>query len=389
MTEPPIDDGAVCVENGTIKAVGRWSDLRRDAAGSDSNGRIVEDLGEVVLLPGLINCHCHLDYTALKGLIPPQPTFAKWIEAINGLKRQQTEEGWVRSIEGGLQQSRAWGTTTIMNIAAYPHLFPQVNSCGARVFWMIEMIDLFGAVNPEEVLAEAKASDRGQEWIFGLSPHAPYTASRSLYLACEHLAHDTGIPVTTHVAESAEEREMFAASRGSLFEFMRKHGRAMTDCGEGSPFFHLVRAGKLRAPWVVAHANWPEQGVAEAMAAAGMTVVHCPRTHAYFGREPFPLEVWRDAGVRVCVGTDSLASNCDLSLLAELRQFRSTHPALDPATLLAMITRDAAASLGMAGRLGVLQPGALADVVSVPFSGPVRDVLEGVISWEGKVGRLT
>ncbi len=385
MCSPPIDDGAIGVEEGVIVAVGRWRDIRREVFGSSQPGPQIEDVGECVLLPGFINCHCHLDYTALKGLIPPQETFTKWITAINALKRKGSDEGWVRSIESGMEQSRRWGTRTILNIAAFPSVIPRVTGMGLRVYWMVEMIDLFGAIDPELVLAEVRGQSNQSLHVFGLSPHAPYTASRSLYLACERLARGWGVPVTTHVAESAEEEEMFARASGPLYDFMQKNGRSMTDCGDGSPFFHLVRAGKLRAPWLVAHANWLEKDSAEAMAAAGMTIVHCPRTHEYFRRAPFPLQAWRDAGVRVCVGTDSLASNEDLSLLAELRQFRKTHPTIDADALLAMITRDAAGAVGMAGRLGLLTPGALADLVKIPFDGSLRDALESVIWWPGDV----
>jgi cytosine/adenosine deaminase-related metal-dependent hydrolase len=372
----PIENGAVLVRGNRIAWVGPWA-RRPWFAGAAT------DLGDVALLPGLINAHCHLDYTILRGLIPKQATFADWIEKINALKRSMSEVDWKKSVQAGIDESVRFGTTTILNVAAYPHLKDSFPCPSPRIFWLEEMIDLREAQNPADRIDDDRIYPTPRKTGWGLSPHAPYTASPSLYVATDSLAKrfQFAVPVTTHVAESSEEREMFESASGPLFDLLQRLGRSMSDCGEGNLFYRLVRDGMLKAPWILAHANWVEDDVAPRCAEAGMSVVHCPRCHEYFQRNRFPLEVWQEAGVRVCVGTDSLASNYDLSLLAELRQFRKTHPGLPAEKLLRMVTRDAAIP---GSRLGAITKGAPADLIAVPISG-AEDAFEEVIGWKGAI----
>ncbi len=136
MDGPPIENGAVVITGNRIADVGRWDDLRSSAGGD------VIDLGEQVLLPGLINAHCHLDYTALRGVIPRQKSFTAWIRAINARKAEFTAEDYRASIAAGFAEAASFGTTTIANLEAFPELLAAMPRPPLRTWWFAEMIDV-------------------------------------------------------------------------------------------------------------------------------------------------------------------------------------------------------------------------------------------------------
>src|SRR6266436_8390133 len=116
MDGPPVDDGAVVISENRIVDVGHFDQIKKRNAGE------IVDLGEQALLPGLINVHCHLDYTCLRGKIPPQKTFADWIRAINAEKAKLSPKDYLSSINEGFAEAKRFGTTTIANLTAFPEL---------------------------------------------------------------------------------------------------------------------------------------------------------------------------------------------------------------------------------------------------------------------------
>ena len=133
MDGPPIENGAVRVRGERIIEVGKFPDL----ADTDE----IVDLGDRILLPGLINAHCHLDYTCLHGKIPPSQSFADWIRAINAKKAKLSAEDYIASINQGFAEAKQFGTTTIANLTAFPELIAQVQE-PIRTWWFAELIDV-------------------------------------------------------------------------------------------------------------------------------------------------------------------------------------------------------------------------------------------------------
>ncbi len=164
MDGPPIENGAVAVSGNRIVDVGRFDDIKTRNAGN------TVDLGEQVLLPGLINAHCHLDYTCLRGKIPPQKSFTEWIRAINAEKATLAPKDYIASINEGFAEAKRFGTTTIGNLTVFPELIPQIQP-PVRTCWFAELIDIraperanelvdsaiesLGRARPELVLSEA------------------------------------------------------------------------------------------------------------------------------------------------------------------------------------------------------------------------------------------
>src|SRR6188472_3560267 len=121
MDGPPIENGAVVISGDRVLDVGEFPEL----SGRHSGQEIV-DLGEQALLPGLINAHCHLDYTCLRRKIPPQKSFTDWIRAINAKKSGLSPKDYVASINEGFEEAKKFGTTTIANLTAFPELIAQI-----------------------------------------------------------------------------------------------------------------------------------------------------------------------------------------------------------------------------------------------------------------------
>lgn len=350
MTGPPIRDGVVVIEGDRIARVGE--------------GEAALDLGDVAILPGLINAHCHLDYTILKGQMPQGGDFASWIARIVDLKRGLTPGDYFFSAQRGLEESLRFGTTSILNIESSPEVFLSPPPSALRVWWCLELMDVRDS--PEAVVARAaECLDQTSASRVGLSPHAPYTASLGLYREVAALASARGIPFTTHVAETREEFDMFASRSGALHEWLATAGGKSPSPDGMPPFSRLARAQVLPKGAILAHMNHlsEEDWAIFQRGSPDFSVVHCPRCHAWFGRRPPPLERLLRARINVCLGTDSLASNDSLDMFAEMRSMLHAHPQLTPREILHMATVHGARTLGMPGQMGVIQPGALADLV--------------------------
>src|SRR2546423_2070540 len=331
MAGDPIENGAVVVNGNKIAAVGRFDDV-----GRQHNGDLL-DLGQSVLLPGLINAHCHLDYTVLRGKIAPQESFADWIRAINAEKAKLSEHDYRESIQAGFAEAMRFGTTTIANLTAFPNLIATIKE-PVKTWWFGELIDVRNPGQADEIVDDAIAHLKsGSHW--GLAPHAPFTASPRLYARCEEIAREKNVLLTTHLAESHEEMLMFRDGTGPAYDFLKSIGRKMDDCGRETPVSGFLRIRTVSHRWIVAHLNELDAGDFELLQSAPMFhIVHCPRSHAFFRHAPFALQHLSDLGFNICLGTDSLASNSDLSLFADMRELLRKEPGLAPRETVEMAT---------------------------------------------------
>lgn len=386
ICSPALPFGAVRVVEGRITEVGLAEAL------PPLPGEQIVDLGDAVLLPGLINAHCHLDYSTLRNAVTPQAGFTEWVQRLNSIKRQLGAEDILDAIGRGYTEAQQFGTTTVCSMAAFPDLLPRLGRAPLRTWWFYEMIDIRHRITSEELVAGALSffNQNADPLVrYGLNPHAPYTASLLLYRLAQACAEHSGMVVTTHVAESQEETDMFVHARGPLYDFLSGLERPMHDCGHDTPFGWLWRNGAIRAQWLLAHLNDLAESDFALLASLAPeqlpSVVHCPGSHRYFGHPPFGFERLAALGVNVCVGTDSLASTDSLSLLGELRRVQEDHPWLTADALLCTVTLAPARALGQEGRLGCISPGALADLIAIPFRGPPQEAAAACVAHAGRV----
>src|SRR5215211_2484968 len=369
MDGAPIDNGAIAVSGNRIVDVDRFGDLKTRNVGN------TVDLGGQVLLPGLINAHSHLDYTCLRGKIPPQKTFTDWIQAINAEKSDLSPKDYVDSINDGFEEAKRFGTTAIANLTAFPELISKVEP-PIRTSWFPELIDVRAPERANEIVEgaiESLSRTQAPSTPWGLAPHALFTASQNLFRRCEEIAQRKQILLTTHLAESREEMEMFRDGSGPLYEFLKSIGRPMDDCGNETPLgFFLGALGDCAlTQWIGVHLNELTESDFDLLKRSNSKfhVVHCPRSHTYFGHSPFAFDRLRSLGFNVCLGTDSLASNESLSLFAEMRAFQTTFPGISPEEILRMATLNPARALRQENALGKIRGGAFADLIAVPVKG--------------------
>ena len=390
VSQPPIENGAVVISGNRIHAVGSWPDLRAHA-----NEKIL-DLGEVILLPGLINAHCHLDYTGMAGMLPPPKTFTDWIPLIMAARSGWGYSDYMLSWLNGARMLMRTGTTTVADIETVPDLLPDAwDATPLRVFSFLEMTGIRARRDPGEVLHEAVEkmdSLSHPRCSASLSPHAPYSTVPALLELSTRVARERGRRLCVHVAESTQEFEMFMRARGQMFDWLRRNERDPSDCGLGSPVQHLARHQMLGENLLAIHVNCLAPGDAALLGQHRVHVVHCPRSHDYFRHPPFLRQRLASAGVNLCLGTDSLATvrktrkqNPELSMFDEMRELAANDPKLPPIEILRMATVNGARALGRTGQIGELSENALADLIAIPASVKTSETCEAVLAHDGPV----
>jgi aminodeoxyfutalosine deaminase len=390
VSQPPIENGAVVISGNKIRAVGPWTDLQSSA------DEKVLDLGEVILLPGLVNAHCHLDYTGMAGELPPPKTFTDWIPLITAAKTAWSYSEYAHSWLHGAHMLLKTGTTTVADIEAMPDLLPEAwDATPLRVFSFLEMTGIRARRDPKEILREAVekiGSLARARCCASLSPHAPYSTLPELLRLTAGLARKKKWRITTHIAESAEEFEMFTHARGKMFDWLKRNERDNSDCGLGSPVKHFARHKMLGENLIAAHVNLLAHGDAKLLGKHRVHVVHCPRSHAYFRHPPFLRERLANAGVNLCLGTDSLATTRktgkqkpELNMFEEMRLLAASDKTVSPPEILRMATVNGARALGLMGQAGELKKNASADLIVISFDGKIADAHEAALAHTGNV----
>jgi cytosine/adenosine deaminase-related metal-dependent hydrolase len=375
---PPLPGGTVTVEGERIVAV-------------DPHGRRQADLdlGDCAVLPGMVNAHTHLDLSGMRGLATPTPDFTAWLRQVIGHRRQRTPEEVQHDIRAGLAECIRSGTTLVGDISGDGTSWAALSGAPIRAVVFRELLGL-----PEERASAALESFR--QWRAsltevptcraGISPHATYSVRASLFSRAAQLSREVGCPLATHLAESREELELLHHHRGPFVAFLRDLGVWDRDGLAGSP------AEVMKLCWspqrLFVHGNYLAPSV---RLPPNSTIVYCPRTHAAFGHPPHPFPHFLARGIRVALGTDSLASNPDLDLLAEARFLHARHPDVPGQEVLRMATLAGAEALGWADETGSIEAGKSADLVVVPVGAsagePYRLLLEDAAPAARVLGR--
>lgn len=361
VDRPPLRDGWITLQGDRILAVGNSPPVAP-----------LVDVGESVILPGLVNAHTHLEFSQLAApLGQPGQALPDWIRAVLAWRRS-TALSKV-AIAHGLAESAAGGATLLADIvqpgsrAAY-HAPPQSLS-------VVALLELLGLGDERRRQLEALAAEHMSDLALapgvlpGLSPHAPYSTHPDLLAAAVCLAGPA--PVAMHLAESREELKLLATGGGPFRTLLEELGVGAPGVfGGGRRILDYLQVLGQAPRSLVIHGNYLSDDEVDFVArhSERMSVVYCPRTHAYFGHDSYPLARLLSAGATVAIGTDSRASNPDLSLLNELRALHRLHPQLAPATILELGTLAGARALGLADDHGSLTPGKLANLVIVTLS---------------------
>ncbi len=372
VQSPPIRDGIVAIADSEIVYVGAdRGDYRRT------------DLGDVAILPGLVNAHTHLEFSDLDApLGQPGMPFTQWIATVVRHRRQQGAEDpqrAVAAIRRGIAESLRLGVTTLGEIATSPWPWDLVSDqpMGGVVFR--ELLGLSSErIASQGGLASAHLQPEGwgDAWRAGLSPHAPYSVHPELLSRVVDLARHADVPLAMHLAETREELQLLASHDGPFVPLLQQLGVWDPDAlpiGRRPMDYLRVLAQAPRA--LVIHGNYLADDEIRFLSdhADRMSVVYCPRTHRYFQHEAYPLARMISAGVHIALGTDSRSSSPDLSLLAEMRQVAADHVELAPEQIMRMATIEGARALGCGSNTGTLVAGGPADLIVVGLPAGQRD----------------
>ena len=352
----PIGDGVLSVDGERIVAVGK-----RPPGGQ------IEDLGNVAMVPGLVNAHTHLEFSDLrKPLGTPGMALVDWIRLVIDHFRRPSRRS-LSAVRRGLEESFRLGTTMLGEIAQadWPRELFEHAQLDATVF--LELIaptaDRVGPLLPAALQHAANDSASGR-WRPGLCPHSPYSLVPQVFDAAVSLSVEHRVPLAFHLAESREELQLLQSGSGPFRDYFEGLGNCdaeLFDAGR-RPLDYLRRLARAERAMVI-HGNYLDDEEIAFLAdhAEHMAVVYCPRTHAYFRHDPYPLQQMIAAGVRMAVGTDSRASSPDLSVLAELRTIATNHPTLDRDVVLELGTLGGAIALGRGRQVGSLEVGKAAN----------------------------
>lgn len=371
-----IEGGAVAVEGTRIAGVGARRELEERFPSA-----VVEDFGEAVILPGFVNCHTHLELTAMRGFLEPEEgDFFAW------LRRVTVSRGEHMSAED-LYTSAAWGAVEAARAGITS--VGDASDSGAPVMRALRDVGLRGVVYQEAFGPDARTAAeqfdkarakihalRGDETrlvTLGLSPHAPYSVSQTLLEMLVRFAVDERLPLMMHAAESQAEQSLMTEGGGIFAAAYALRGFAF-DSPRTTTVRYLARLGVLDK-LLLAHCVRVDAGDIELLSSHGARVAHCPKSNAKLGHGRAPLAAMLGAGVKVGLGSDSVASNNTCDLLEEARfavlasraagETVEGGRALDAAGALHMATRGGADALGVWPAAGALCEGMDADLIAV------------------------
>ncbi len=350
VTSQPINDAYVSCENGIIQSISK----------NKPNGKIVDIDG--VLYPGLINAHTHLEFSDLKKpLGAPGTPFTDWIKLVMEYRTNRDDERLLTSITKGLAESESHGVSAIGDISTFEYRDSIVPATAEAVVFR-ELIGFQAAQADSQMkIAEDHLSEPESNWYRpALSPHAPYSTNKEILDQAIQLSHKRKIPLAMHLAETAEELELLANHSGPFFDLLNRIGVWEKDnlTSLTRPLNFLQRLSSASRALVV-HGNYLDDEERQFISKNRdvLHLVFCPRTHAFFQHERYPLNEIIKLELPLAIGTDSRASNPDLSIWDELQHIASHFPEISPRDILKMGTINGAKALGVDKHLGSIEVG--------------------------------
>jgi cytosine/adenosine deaminase-related metal-dependent hydrolase len=396
ISSAPLVDGAVAIQNGKVLEVGLRSEVRANFP--DAN---FEDFGEAAILPGLVNCHSHLEITSLRGALDDvEHDFRSWLISLKELRSEQSDEDIFESALAGAFEGSSAGVSCFGDIGRYGHsAFAALKASGLRgVVYQETDFSPDDRTADGDFLAVAakyeKLRDDETDLVkMGISPHSPYTVSSRLFELIAQYSIQNKVPITIHASESAAEVELLSTGKGFFTEVYEKFGVEWNYPG-CSPIHYLERLGVLAARPLLAHCVAVDPDDVKRIANYGATIAHCPKSNAKFGHGYAPLETFLAAGINVGLGSDSVASNniCDLFEEARFAAFAArNHPGTDgfisAREVLELATIGGARALGLDGSIGTLEHGKAADCAIVSLAArrqqPINDVYAALVFSSG------
>jgi aminodeoxyfutalosine deaminase len=379
MDRPPLPNGRVAVQDGRVVWVGLVGE-----AGEPQGP--VRRLGPGVLLPGLVNAHCHIELSHLRHRIDFSLGFVPWVQNLIDARRDENAQVVRLKVQDALRALETTGTVAVGDISnTLAHLDLLANSpLHAVVFY--ELIG-WDPAQAKTVLDKALARLAQLDPELGesdvrvmMGAHAPHSVSRDLFT----LMSAQGAPATIHLAESPAEMRFFMTGNGDWSDFLKRRVGPVPFQAPGiSPVAYLRSIGVLRPKLIAAHCTQADDDDVADLAASGVSIAVCPRSNRNLKVGLPPVQKMVDAGINVCIGTDSLASVPTLDLMDDIGALRRAVPTLGAETLVRMATVAGASALGL-DDLGTIAPGKRAQLVHASAYTAPGDPFEFLVSGEAR-----
>jgi 5-methylthioadenosine/S-adenosylhomocysteine deaminase len=377
-----LRNGGLAVEGGRISSVGPRGRVKRSL-----NDRIV-NLGDLCLLPGLINMHIHLEEGVVRSNPKePEETFAAWIAKKNSRIKQAAPEAVRSSIRLGARELLSHGVTTAVDSSRLGLSAEALSKEPLRACIVHE-------AHPEDIpqeeaiigLVKNRTSLTKDIFLNGTGPYALFSLSPVTHRALMSVAAENKWLWVTHSAESAEELQAFSEQTGDLyFHITRKKGWAYGKAPMG-PMRYALENDLIPNGAVCVHCNYVNGEELDRLAAKNAFVVQCFQYTSALGHKPFPLDSARSRGIKLCLGTESIVYSESMDLFDELNFARRLYPHVPAAEMLKWVTQNPAEALGAGDKLGSLAEGKLADIIGVRIRHEGGDdLLEQLIMGESDV----
>jgi 5-methylthioadenosine/S-adenosylhomocysteine deaminase len=385
ITQPPIENGTVVESDGLITYVGSRAGA---PPGKDY------DLGEAILLPGLINTHAHLELTAMRGFLE-NCQFAAWIDKLRQSRNEVLDDAMLLdSARFGITEGIEAGITTFADTCSSGVVMQAMRELGVRGIMYQEVFgpdpsQSSGAMRELEERVENLNGTQTELVSLGVSPHAPYTVSDALYDAAAKFANERALPLAMHIAEGEAENDIVVSGTGEFADRWRRRGIPVERRAR-SPIALLEKHGALERGPLLIHCVRVDDADIAIMARHRCAVAHCPASNAKFGHGIAPLLPIMAAGIRVGMGSDSVASNNRMDILDEARlavlihrAATRKHDAFGAHQALELATIGGARALGLESRVGSLEVGKDADLaafrIDIPRTTPIGDPYSAAI----------
>ena len=362
IARPPFRDGAVAIRQGDIVAVGRRADLIREFSRA-----VRTECPDAALLPGLVNCHTHLELPCEPDQ-GPEP-FVPWVIRLIERRREPGPADQTRPAEANARAIVRSGTTTVGEVSTTGQSLTPILQAGLRAVVFREILGLQPAEAAERIAAaraaiqEMRRAAQGSRVSIGLSPHSPFALSEELFEGCRNLIANERLPVTIHAAESPAETEFLRHGSGPIPRLLYPAVGCLEPPSRRSArsaVAYLDSLGLLAGSPLLIHAVHVDVADCRLLAARGVRVAHCPRSNQRLSEGTAPLGLFEGHGIPVGLGTDSLASAPSLDLWDEMRAVPLAAPAV-----LGLATLGGARALGLEQTMGSLAPGKRADLIAV------------------------
>lgn len=366
VTTPPLHRHAIEIQDGIIQKIRPLLSNEECEPGN-------------TIIPGLINAHTHLAYTALRNLFDDL-SFFPWIRKLTEVKYEKlTEEDIAASTRLGIAECIRGGITTVADLCDFEVALGELSKsplCGI-FYWEVFGVEKQQADESwkkiQENFPKLVSTYSSNQLQVGISPHACFTVRPELYQLIGKWAVENNIPVSFHAAESREEEEFIGHRSGPIQAFLEKRASDWKILGKTS-ITHLRETGIFETKPLLAHLVQANDSDLDVIKSYDIPVAHCPKSNAKFAHGIAPMTSMVDRGIRVCIGTDSAASNNRLDMFEEARfaflqqRSRQGKPVLTEQEILEMMTIRGAQSLKMDKITGSLEPGKRADlaVLKVP-----------------------